>query len=196
MSIDELTRLINKKNIPVVTLDEKWLNIFKDKEKTPDIKRLENNLFELLKLQGKVNTDIKELRKIKDKLTMDVLDAAQDVKLSENKRKKIQEKNQKLLRESISKMEELEGQQAIIPKKIKEANTALVIEGVKVCYERISRNAKEIDALDKWIEETRNLLKERVVQKQELETVNTMIYSYLHDMLGPQIMEAFDEKGN
>lgn len=196
MSIDELTRLINKKNIPVVTLDEKWLNIFKDKDKTPDIKRLENNLFELLKLQGKVNTDIKELRKIKDKLTMDVLDVAQDVKLSESKKKKIQEKNQKLLRESISKMEELEEQQAIIPKKIKEANTALVIEGVKVCYERISHNAKEIDALDKWIEETRNLLKERVVQKQELETVNTMIYSYLHDMLGPQIMEAFDEKGN
>ena len=57
---------------------------------------MENNLFELLKLQGKVNTDIKELRKIKDKLTMDVLDAAQDVKLPENKRKKIQEKNQKL----------------------------------------------------------------------------------------------------
>ena len=67
-----------------------------------------------------------------------------------------------------------------------------MIESVSICYSQLHANKQHITKLDAWITEMRNTLKERAVQKQEMEQVNANIYSYMHDMLGPQIMEIFD----
>lgn len=195
-TMGEVHQQLRRQHIPVVCLDEKWLRLFPDKEKTPEIRRLEHELKELLKLQGKINTDIKELKKIKEKLTQDVLDTAQDGKLSEEKRQKKQETNQRLILEARDKMEQLEEEQILMPQRIRDANTALVIESVNVCYNRINKNRRDIGVLTQWIEETREKLKKRILIKQDKETQNTEIYTYLHDLLGPEVMEVFDETGN
>ena len=73
--------LLKKKNIPIACLDERWLRLFPDSEKTPLIKKLENELKELLKRQGKVNTDLKDIRVVRDKLTQSVLETAEDTSI-------------------------------------------------------------------------------------------------------------------
>ena len=161
--------LLKKKNIPIACLDERWLRLFPDSEKTPLIKKLENELKELLKRQGKVNTDLKDIRVVRDKLTQSVLDTAED---------------------------NLELELDELPDKIKEANSALIFESVRVCYQRINQNKQDIDMLEQWIEQMREKLKERVVLKQDKEITNEEIYTYLHGMLGAGVMEAFDEKSN
>ena len=77
-----------------------------------------------------------------------------------------------------------------LPDKIKEANSALIFESVRVCYQRINQNKQDIDMLEQWIEQMREKLKERVVLKQDKEIMNEEIYTYLHGMLGAGVMEA------
>lgn len=193
MSIWEL---LKKKNIPIACLDERWLRLFPDSEKTPLIKKLENELKELLKRQGKVNTDLKDIKVVRDKLTQSVLDTAEDTSIPENKRLKKQATSQRLIVEARQKQDNLEREIDELPDKIKEANSALIFESVRVCYQRINQNKQDIDMLEQWIEQMREKLKERVVLKQDKEITNEEIYTYLHGMLGAGVMEAFDEKSN
>lgn len=188
--------LLKKKNIPIACLDERWLRLFPDSEKTPLIKKLENELKELLKRQGKVNTDLKDIRVVRDKLTQSVLDTAEDTSIPENKRLKKQAASQRLIVEARQKQDNLEFELDELPDKIKEANSALIFESVRVCYQRINQNKQDIDMLEQWIEQMREKLKERVVLKQDKEITNEEIYTYLHGMLGAGVMEAFDEKSN
>ena len=188
--------LLKKKNIPIACLDERWLRLFPDSEKTPLIKKLENELKELLKRQGKVNTDLKDIRVVRDKLTQSVLETAEDTSIPENKRLKKQAASQRLIVEARQKQDNLELELDELPDKIKEANSALIFESVRVCYQRINQNKQDIDMLEQWIEQMREKLKERVVLKQDKEIMNEEIYTYLHGMLGAGVMEAFDEKSN
>lgn len=188
--------LLKKKNIPIACLDERWLRLFPDSEKTPLIKKLENELKELLKRQGKVNTDLKDIRVVRDKLTQSVLETAEDTSIPENKRLKKQAASQRLIVEARQKQDNLELELDELPDKIKEANSALIFESVRVCYQRINQNKQDIDMLEQWIEQMREKLKERVVLKQDKEITNEEIYTYLHGMLGVGVMEAFDEKSN
>ena len=188
--------LLKKKNIPIACLDERWLRLFPDSEKTPLIKKLENELKELLKRQGKVNTDRKDIRVVRDKLTQSVLETAEDTSIPENKRLKKQAASQRLIVEARQKQDNLELELDELPDKIKEANSALIFESVRVCYQRINQNKQDIDMLEQWIEQMREKLKERVVLKQDKEIMNEEIYTYLHGMLGAGVMEAFDEKSN
>lgn len=188
--------LLKKKNIPIACLDERWLRLFPDSEKTPLIKKLENELKELLKRQGKVNTDLKDIRVVRDKLTQSVLETAEDTSIPENKRLKKQAASQRLIVEARQKQDNLELELDELPDKIKEANSALIFESVRVCYQRINQNKQDIDMLEQWIEQMREKFKERVVLKQDKEIMNEEIYTYLHGMLGAGVMEAFDEKSN
>ena len=188
--------LLKKKNIPIACLDERWLRLFPDSEKTPLIKKLENELKELLKRQGKVNTDLKDIRVVRDKLTQSVFETAEDTSIPENKRLKKQAASQRLIVEARQKQDNLELELDELPDKIKEANSALIFESVRVCYQRINQNKQDIDMLEQWIEQMREKLKERVVLKQDKEITNEEIYTYLHGMLGAGVMEAFDEKSN
>ena len=152
--------LLKKKNIPIACLDERWLRLFPDSEKTPLIKKLENELKELLKRQGKVNTDLKDIKVVRDKLTQSVLETAEDISIPENKRLKKQAASQRLIVEARQKQDNLEHELDELPDKIKEANSALIFESVRVCYQRINQNKQDIDMLEQWIEQMREKLKE------------------------------------
>ena len=188
--------MLKKKNIPIINVDERWLRLFPDNEKTPSIKRLEKELKELLKRQGKVNTELKDIRIVREQLTQSVLNSAEDMSIPEAKRLKKQAASQRLIIESREKLEQLEKEQKELPGLIQDANNALIFESVRVCYDKIDKNKSDIDRLTQWIDETRIKLKERILIKQDKETKNQEIYTYLHAMLGAKVMEAFDENSD
>lgn len=194
LTIEEVKKNIAYKNVPIVILDERWHELFPEKDKTPEIKRLEKNLGELLKRQGQITNDLKSLKKIKADLMKEIIDNSETDSISDSKREKIMARNQKLVLEAKNKIEELEQEEMEIPGKIRSANIALVVEGVDVCYNRIHQNYKDIQLLGKWINEMRIELKKKVLIKQDKEIKNTEIYSYMHDVLGPEVMELFDNK--
>ena len=65
---------------------------------------------------------------------------------------------------------------------------------MEICYDRIQKNEVEIAQAAEWINKTRVELKERLVQKQEQETMNQELYSYMHDIFGAEVIEMFDMK--
>ena len=69
---------LNGRKIPVLTLDNKWHQLFTKAEPDRELKRLENELNTLLKKQGKANTEIKELKKLKNRLMGEIVHLADE----------------------------------------------------------------------------------------------------------------------
>ena len=74
LDIEKLKSCTAIKQIPILTLDERWYHLITDKLKTDEICYWEKQVNELLKKQGQVNNDIKEVKKIKNQLIQDVVD--------------------------------------------------------------------------------------------------------------------------
>lgn len=64
--IDKLKSCAAIKDIPILTLDERWYHLITDKIKTDEIRYWEKELNDLLKKQGQINNDIKEVKKNKN----------------------------------------------------------------------------------------------------------------------------------
>ena len=190
--IEALESGLSKRKIPILILDERYNLVMPDKDKTPQIRKLEAKVAALLKKQGKVTNDIKEVKKIKARLMQDVVDNM-DGGGGESARQKKMNKTQKLIQEAKTKLEELEDSELVIPRELENANRELLLEFIQVCYGRMSTNKEDIELLDKWINEMRVELKKKLVIKQEKETKNSNIYAYMHDLLGPGLIQMFDE---
>ena len=63
LDIEKLKSCTAIKQIPILTLDERWYHLITDKLKTDEICYWEKQVNELLKKQGQVNNDIKEVKK-------------------------------------------------------------------------------------------------------------------------------------
>lgn len=190
----EIQKQLHGKKIPILTLDQKWHELFPDYIKPANIKELEDRLNNLLKLQGKLVTDLKGLKELKAKLMQEILDNmdVDNSKIGKLKAKKLAQ-NQKLIKDISSRISKAEDELIELPYEIKEVNELLMIESAKFCYSRIKNNKKAIDETTEWIIKIREELKEKILKKQEMEESNTKVYAYMHDLLGPEILQQLDE---
>lgn len=196
MALEEETfreALVGKK-IPILTLDNQWHKLFTQTGDNDEIHDLEEKLNELLKRQGKLNTEVKSLSSYKKKLMQEIVSimelpdsSAKEKKMSENKRM-IEEANQKLDDYNDDLME--------LPKMIDDANLELMLATMRVCYSKIQKNIQDIEAINKWVSEFKVLLKRKILLKQSKEIWNDETYSYMHAIFGPDVIEMFDMKYN
>ena len=133
----------------------------------------------------------KEVKKIKKQLIQDVVDNMQDED-NDPKKAKVMEQNQRLIQEAKDKINSLEDEALDIPRDIVDANRNLLIETVKVCYNKINSNKEDLEVLDKWINATRVKLKKNILIKQDKEEANNRMYSSMHDILGADVMKELD----
>jgi hypothetical protein len=61
------------KKVPLLVLDQKWHRLFAIHGKTDEISATEKDLDELLKLQGKYNNELKNLKKLKSKIMSNIV---------------------------------------------------------------------------------------------------------------------------
>lgn len=177
------------KKIPILTLDNKWYRMIAMMEPDHELKKLEEALNTLLKEQGKMNTESKGVKKIKKKLMDEIVqlmehnDATSIKKIEENKR---------LIEECNDKLDEYQDRLLDIPKEIDNANYALMLRTMELCYDILKVNSTEIDEIGEWINNIRIELKKNVVRKQEMEIKNHELYSFMHDIFGADVIEIFD----
>lgn len=185
---------VDKKKIPIIILDPKWHELFPNDAKTPAIKHLEKKLNELLKQQGKLVNDIKDMKKVKMRLMNQIISNMGDStdKDVERKKGKKMEVSQKMILEINDKLEEQNDQLMDIPYKIREVNELLVIECLKYWYSMLEKNTSDIHELEEWILAAREELKQKLLIKQEKEEVNEKVYSYMHNLLGHDVINKFD----
>lgn len=183
------------KKIPVLTLDNNWHRLFTQVEHTPEIQAVEEQLNELIKRQGKANTESKEIVRLKRKLLDEIMTLADRID-SRNSRKyeKEMSEHQRLVGECNDKLNGYRQEIAELPDEIEKVNERLMLITMRECYERLQRNTAEIDEIDAWITEIRKELKKKTVRKKEKENMNFQLYSYMHDLFGADVMELFDLK--
>ena len=184
---------LSGRKIPVLTLDNKWHQLFTKAEPDRELKRLENELNTLLKKQGKAHTEIKELKKLKNRLMGEIVHLADEATggKDKNAEKKLEE-NTKLINECNEKTQEYEDQLMELPREIDRVNKELMIKTMEICYDTLKRNKEEIDETSKWISFVRVELKKRLIRKQEQEQMNQDIYTYMHNVFGPDVIDMFD----
>ena len=149
---------------------------------------------DLLKRQGKLNTEIKSQNLFKKKLMSEIV-AIMELPDSPDKNKKMEE-NKRLIEEANEKMDLCHDELAELPEQIEEANYKLMLATMNVCYSRIKQNTQDIENINQWIQNFRVQLKRQVLLKQQKEIWNDELYSYMHDIFGPDVIEMFDLKYN
>lgn len=181
--------------IPILTLDSKWHQLFSQARPDKRLKRLEEKLNDLLKKQGKANTDMKDIRRLKKRLMQEILDNAQDACEGNDERAwRRAEENKRLITECNEKLRECEDELHEVPREIEQVNTELMLATMELCYSRLKENEKEIDEIATWVAQVREELKERLIRKQEMEQTNQELYSYMHDIFGANVIDIFDMK--
>lgn len=184
--------LVGKK-IPILTLDNKWHKLFTQSEFTPELKGLEKNLNDLLKRQAKLNTETKELRKLKKRLMDEVVILADEMGEHPTKKQdKEMADHKRLIEECNEKMDAYEEEMVELPRQISQINNQLMLITMDVCYRKLQQNTKELSEIEEWISGIRRELKKKVVRKQEKEAVINRLYAYMHDIFGAEVIELFD----
>lgn len=184
---------ITGKKIPILTLDHKWHRLFTQIDSNSEIKKLEEELNELLKRQGKVNTETKDIKKLKAKLMEDMRTSSME---GEGSNEAIIEENKKLIDECNQKLDSYQDEILELPPKINEVNSKLMLATMEVCYDDIKEGTEEINEISEWIESVRVELKKKAIRKQEKQQRIQDLYSYMHDIFGADVIEIFDMKYN
>lgn len=187
------------KDIPLLTLDNKWHQLFTQAqtEVSGDIKRNEEKLNELIRRQGKLTTESKEIRILKKKLMSEIMDMAES--LGDNpdaKTEKRMDENRRLISECNEKLEAYQEELKFLPGEISAVNHKLMLDTMDICYKRIAENTEDIDSINEWMKGIRIDIKKKLVQKEESEKANFDLYSYMHDIFGAEVIEIFDMKYN
>lgn len=175
------------KTVPLLILDQKWHRLFAVHGKTDEIKGLEAELNTLLTEQARLNTRLKELKKLKGKLLDEI------VQSMEEDEKKLEE-NKCLVDEINEKLDECEDELADIPFRLRETNDELMICSMDYFYEKIRVNQSESTEIEEWINQVRIDLKKNIIRKQNRDINNREIYAYLHDIFGAEVINIFDIK--
>ncbi len=185
---------LQNKRIPICTLDQKWHKLFALKGKPDAVVECEEELNDLLKHQGKLNTDIKDLKKLKTKLMGNIVENMEGTHEENEGRissKKLDE-DKRLIDEINEKLAGYEDELLDMPREIGRVNKQLMLLTVKYCYENLRSNVAEIREVSDWITQVRIDLKKNIIKKQNREINSRQIYAYMHDIFGAQMMDVFD----
>lgn len=182
------------KTIPLLTLDNRWHQLFPDGRKTAAMKRTEKELNSLIQRQGQLGNDLKDMKKLKKTLMKEIVDNMEAATTNDNELLKKQSKNQKLIMEINEKTPQMKDELDGLPARIEQVNQELMLLSMEVCYEKLKANDDAIIEMTEWITKTREELKETLVKREELQEYNSSMYGYMHNLLGPEIADIFDIK--
>lgn len=195
---EEFEHALVGRKIPILTLDNKWHQLFSQSDYTSEIKRMEGELNDLIKRQGKVSDENREIKKLKKKLMDEIMVVADELVRdpSSKKLEKKQDECKRLLQECNEKLEANEEEMVELPGQVNRLNKKLMLATMEVCYRKLHKDTEELNEIEEWISGIRRELKKKIIRKQEKEARIHRLYSFMHDIFGADVIELFDMKYN
>ena len=193
---EEFEHALIGRKIPILTLDNKWHQLFTKGEYTSEIKRMEDELNALIKRQGKVSDENREIKKLKKKLMDEIVVVADELVRdpSSKKLEKKQDECKRLLQECNEKLDANEEEMVELPRQVNRLNKKLMLATMEVCYRKLHKDTEELNEIEEWIGNIRRELKKKIIRKQEKEARIHRLYSFMHDIFGADVIELFDMK--
>ena len=142
-----------------------------------------------MKSQGRINTDMKDLKRLKKQLMAEIM-ANMDSPDESRARKKVQ-KSKELIEEINDKLILLEDEELDIPTSMADINARLALESMSEMMDIFEENEEDIEELEAWINETRAELKVRVGELQQKKEANARMEKYLSDMFDSDIINEY-----
>lgn len=187
-SEDSFKEALKGKKLPILTLDHKWHQLFTQNNQDGTVMALADELNELLARQGGITNEIKDIKRLKTKLMDEIVSGMDGITLTEQD----MEDHKRLINECNEKIDAYQDELLDIPRDINQVNYQLMLHSMRICYETLERNTLEIAEIAEWISRIRVELKKNVIRKQEKEWINQELYTYMHDIFGPDVIEIFD----
>ncbi len=191
---EEFKKALQGKNVPILVLDQKWHRLFAIHGKPQNVVELESSLNALLARQGKLNTELKSLKKLKAQLMDNIVLNMQETENREQNSVRDQklEADRKMIDETNGRIESIEDELLEMPKQIRAVNESLMLASMDYFYEKLRINKEESDEIDAWIKQIRIDLKKNIIRKQNRDINSHEMYAYIHDVLGPEVLDLFD----
>lgn len=184
--------LVVDKNTHILVLDQKWHELFKG-SKPMRIQGIEKRLKGLLKEQGTLNTELKDYRGLKQKMMDDIVQGMGGLNDSSDKKAlKAMEKNKKYIEQINAKLKHHEERIAVLPDKITETNKELVNATMKHFYHTMMDRRKRAEKLELEVIRLKEEIKEAIIVRDEAKEHHQQLYGYIHDVVGPGIIEQYD----
>ena len=195
MAKKDFEKVLKSKHVPVLTIDNKWHRLFGGDDVSAEMKSEEAKINELLKRQGKINNELKDLKRIKGDLMQQIVtnmpgtdalsDRTAEMKVEESKR---------LIGEVNAKIASYDDEMLDLPRELDEENYKLMLMTMDECYDALLTNTEDIEKIGCLIKDMRMELKRNIIRKQELEVKNVEMYSYMNDIFGSDVIDIFDIK--
>lgn len=189
---DEFRKALEHKKLPLLVLDQKWHRLFAIHGKTDEIRNAETELNNLLARQGKLNSDLKDYKKVKNQLMDEIVQNMEGSDGNASDKEKVRDKDKRMIDELNERIDAAEAELLELPQKMKQVNENLMILSMEYFYAKIKINTQESKEIEEWINQVRIDLKKNIIKKQNRDINNREIYAYLHDICGPQILDLFD----
>lgn len=185
---------LRHQKMPIATLDHSWHQLITE-IKTPQIQILEKELTELLKQQGKLNTDYTEYTRMKKDMLDTILNLTHEAfeLKSQDAIKKIDDQ-QKMILKINENLEKIESDLEVVPKRIQEVNGILLDQTVQLCYGYINQYKGKSEEMDEEIQIIRKELMDKTEVKKAYDKKAEQLYQYLHQLVGPGFIEKLDKK--
>lgn len=189
---DEFRKALEHKKLPLLVLDQKWHRLFAIHGKTDEIRNAETELNNLLARQGKLNSDLKDYKKVKNQLMDEIVQNMEGSDGNASDKEKVRDKDKRMIDELNERIDAAEAELLALPQKMKQVNENLMILSMEYFYAKIKINTQESKEIEEWINQVRIDLKKNIIKKQNRDINNREIYAYLHDICGPQVLDLFD----
>lgn len=180
------------KKLPILTMDKKWYKLF-DKLGRDGVAEYEERLNEVIRKQGKLTNQSKDIKRLKKKLMNEIVNMASDEnELDKETREAKMAEHRALIEECNENLIAVEEEVRDLPFAIEELNLDLMISTMESCYEMMHSNEEQIQEIEAWVKEVRIELKKKLIEKQRMEQKNKEIYKYMHDIFGADVVDLFD----
>lgn len=189
---DEFRKALEHKKLPLLVLDQKWHRLFAIHGKTDEIRNAETELNNLLARQGKLSSDLKDYKKVKNQLMDEIVQNMEGSDGNASDKEKVRDKDKRMIDELNERIDAAEAELLELPQKMKQVNENLMILSMEYFYAKIKINTQESKEIEEWINQVRIDLKKNIIKKQNRDINNREIYAYLHDICGPQVLDLFD----
>lgn len=194
-SESSLRQIFRNRKIPIVTLDERFINLFPEEKMSQRQLRLRDELVELMKNQSRILDDIKGMKRHKAQLMQEIVENMEidQTPLGRLKERKLA-KNRRLIEDINQKLLVAEDNLEIIPGEIVAKNEELMAESLQRCYDNVFEKNLRKKAISDEIKELELKVRDLKKQKLEIEKDYRGAYTYLYDMLGTEMMRKIDEE--
>lgn len=179
-------------SFPILTLDNNWHRLFSQQGMSPEMKAAMDALNDLVKEQGRLNSEKKKLKVVKKNLMDEIVLLADRMNSGDKSVEKELEQKRGLLEDCGEKLDECNDALLELPAKIDKANKVLMVLSMDTAYERIASNVSEIKEANAWINGIRAQLKEKLRAKQKKEFDTYALYAYLREYFGKRVFELMD----